>query len=357
MPKESQTIAKRTETSLNSFIFQSKQFINLHVRYLKDEIVISRMPLIMSSLFVLYVVIVSLLAGKPAIHFSLATYIMIVGMILFSVLFYYLRKDTFQRPYSILFEFLPMLMILLSYDSLSVVAEELIFDRVNSKALYYTDKTLFSWMFGGKMPNEWFYQTFNSIAVDFIFGFTYMLHVFIPLLLGFIFILKRDLKSIRYTIFLFSISTLISFIIYLAFPTAAPWFVDNYGFIKPDPNLPYHSDITAGLGRLDDMLGVPIFATYYSFESNSFASFPSVHIVYAANAFVAAYFRWKKKSIPLGLLYVFAITFGAIYFYHHYIIDILAGYMITIISTLFANLYIKKTKSKKTENNEKAENN
>ncbi|MHA1687457.1 MAG: phosphatase PAP2 family protein [Candidatus Heimdallarchaeaceae archaeon] len=317
-------------------------FFTNQLRMLKSELYETRLALIMSLIFIAYITIVSLLAGKLAISFSIATYIMIGGLICFSVLFHFLKKSIFKTPYSLILDFLPMFLILLSYDSLSVVAEELIFPRVNTSALYNTDHTLFAWIFGGKMPNEWFYQTFSCIGVDLIFGFTYMLHVFVPIILGVIFLLKDDLKSIRYTIFLFAVSTIISFVIYLAFPTAAPWYVSEYGFVKPDPTIPYQNSITAGLGRIDDLLGIKIFATYYTFESNSFASFPSVHVVYAMNAVICAYYKWKNRSLIIMLPYVFAILFGAVYFYHHYIIDLVSGIIISFIAMLFTNYLFKR---------------
>ncbi|MHA1302942.1 MAG: phosphatase PAP2 family protein [Candidatus Heimdallarchaeaceae archaeon] len=297
---------------------------------------------VINFLFLVYLCVIAILGKTIVVRLNITTLIMILGILFISFLMFKINPKEFNKPLSLFLDFSPIIFIWLCYDSLSIVQETLIYPRVHTTELYALDIKLFSWMFGGLTPNEWFATTFSSIAVDIIFGFSYLLHAIVPMIIGAILLFQHDRKNIRFIILSFSIVSLISFITYVVFPAAAPWYVTKYGFNPPDPATSYRESITAGLSRVDEFLGINLFHLYYGFESNSFASLPSVHAAYAMSAALCAYQKWKKKSLVIMIPYVFAIIFGAIYFYHHFIIDLIVGIGYSVMTHFIVTRIVKR---------------
>ncbi|MHA1317800.1 MAG: phosphatase PAP2 family protein [Candidatus Heimdallarchaeaceae archaeon] len=293
-------------------------------------------------LFILYLFVIALLGRVFVVRINIMTILLIFGILIISVIMYKVEPIKFKKPFSLLLDFSPFIFIWLSYDSLAIVQEKLIYPRVHTTELYNLDMKLFSWMLRGLSPNEWFATTFSSLTVDVVFGFTYILHTVIPFIIIVLMLLGKDRKNIRFTVLSFSIVSLISFITYVVFPAAAPWYIAQYGFNSPSPNISYSESVTAGLSRIDELLGISLFQTVYSFESNSFASLPSVHAAYAMSAALCAYNKWKKKSLIFTAPYVFAILFGAIYFYHHFVIDLIVGVAYSLIAHFLTQKIVKK---------------
>ncbi|MHA1401045.1 MAG: hypothetical protein ACTSQE_11920 [Candidatus Heimdallarchaeaceae archaeon] len=61
----------------------------------------------------------------------------------------------------------------------------------------------------------------------------------VPMIIGVILLFQQDRKNIRFKILSFSIVSLISFITYVIFPAAAPWYVTKYEFNSPDSTTAY----------------------------------------------------------------------------------------------------------------------
>ena len=86
----------------------------------------------------------------------------------------------------------------------------------------------------------------------------------------------------------FLLVNLIGFAGYYIHPAAPPWYAINYGF-EAILNTPGN---TAALGRFDELVGLPIFDSLYSRNSNVFAAIPSLHAAYMVVAF---YYALVKK--------------------------------------------------------------
>ncbi len=107
---------------------------------------------------------------------------------------------------------------------------------------------------------------------------------------------------------------------YLIYPAAPPWYVDSYGLgpakldALPDP---------AGTVRFDALFGVTWFAEYYSRNANVFGAIPSLHV---GQTFLAVLFalRFRSLRVVTGSVWL-VVTFGSVYFNHHYLVDGLVG--------------------------------
>ena len=74
---------------------------------------------------------------------------------------------------------------------------------------------------------------------------------------------------------------------YYIHPAAPPWYAINFGF-EPDFSTPGN---VAGLGRFDELIGIPVFSSIYVNNSNIFAAVPSLHAAYMLVATIYAMSR------------------------------------------------------------------
>jgi len=284
--------------------------------------------------YFIFDIILIILNGDGFVFGSLLSGIAFIFITILSVTFYLMKFKTSKSPITLLINSLPFFVLWSTYELMSKIKRNLIYPRVHTEEIYLLEMKLFGWMFGGKTPNQWFHSTLYSIPTDVILGSIYLLHALVPLVFGIYLYIKGDDENFKFLISTFYIVSLVSFILFVIFPAAAPWYINQYGFLPPDITVDYSQNITAGLGRVDEFLGVNIFSWYYgTFEQNSFAAFPSVHAVYAFSATLCIHQKWKK-SLYATIPYSIAIFIGAIYFNHHFIIDVLSGVIISIITHL-----------------------
>ncbi len=291
--------------------------------------------------YLLFAIVLLVINGDGFLGFSLLSGIVFISIVVLSAVIYLLKPNNSKSPITLLINSLPFFIIWCTYELMANVKEHLIYPRVYTEVFYNLEMKLFGWIFGGMTPNHWFHMTFNSVYTDIIFGGVYLLHALIPMVFGLYLYIRNDRENLKFLAINFYTATLLAFILFMIFPSAAPWYIDQYGFTQPDIAVDYTQDITAGLGRIDEITGVNLFSWYYgTFEQNSFAAFPSVHAVYALSATLCIRQKWKK-SLYLTIPYCLAIFLGAIYFNHHFIVDILCGIRISTLSYIVA-LCLKK---------------
>ena len=106
----------------------------------------------------------------------------------------------------------------------------------------------------------------------------------------------------------------------------------QYGF---EPILHTPGNV-AGLGRFDQLTGIPVFQALYGKNSNVFAAVPSLHAAYMlVTTIYAIISKQRKTTIGIFAIICVGIWFTAIYSGHHYVIDVLLG-----ILTCFAGIGI-----------------
>lgn len=116
------------------------------------------------------------------------------------------------------------------------------------------------------------------------------------------------------------ITTLLSAVVQIVWPTAPPWYSQVYGDqlatydVRGDP---------AGLANTDTLINWPLFYGIYSEAPLVFASFPSLH---GAWPIVIAY-NVPSNPIAQGVawFYVFWVWWAAMYLNHHYLFDLIGS--------------------------------
>ncbi|RLD60487.1 MAG: inositol phosphorylceramide synthase [Bacteroidetes bacterium] len=235
------------------------------------------------------------------------------------------------------------------YDSMRIIPNYEV-SQVHIKEPYELEKALFGITANNTLltPNEYFILH-NNHFLDFLSGMFYINWVPIPLAFGVYLYLKDKYLFTKFSL-VFLFVNIAGFIIYYIYPAAPPWYVELYGF---DLQLGVSGN-SAGLSRFDKIIGIPVFENIYNKNANVLAAIPSLHAAYPV---IVLYYGIKKRLGWVNWLFVIfmlGIWFSAIYSNHHYIIDIILGVIITLITlllftTILHNQIVKKLVKKFTK--------
>jgi inositol phosphorylceramide synthase catalytic subunit len=258
-------------------------------------------------------------------------YLLISSMMLIS-------KTT--RNFALGFSFFSIFWIM--YDGLRVLPNYIV-NSVHIIQPYNLEKILFGVNIEGKVltPNE-FFSNYNFQSLDVITALFYLTWVPIPLALAFYLFLYNREMLLKFT-GCYLLANLVGFIGYYSYPAAPPWYFEQYGDVL---DLTVKSN-AAGLLRFDKIINYPLFENLYQKNSNVFAAIPSMHSAYPVIAWYWARkqkLKWFKYIIFIDIL---GIWFSAIYTFHHYVIDVMFGLFVAVISIfIFEKLILKSNLSK-----------
>ncbi len=224
---------------------------------------------------------------------------------------------------------LPFIIFGISYDWMNILPNYEV-NPVDISGLYEAERSLFGISTASGViltPNE-FLALHTTRFLDFMAGVFYLCWVPVPILFGLWLYFRGQYKVYLHFSLVFLLVNLLGFTFYYIHPAAPPWYVALHGFdfITGTPGE------VAGLGPFDEMTGLGIFHGLYSRNSNVFAALPSLHAAYMLVAFI--YSLRARCSVWLRVLFAIiclGIWFTAVYTSHHYIIDVLAGILCTLI--------------------------
>jgi len=178
-------------------------------------------------------------------------------------------------------------------------------------------------------PNE-FWQQHQSLLLDVLSGFFYLCWMPVPISFAAYLFMKNRKAAVLFCLN-FLILNFVGFIGYYGYPAAPPWYIAYHG-LEFDPLTPGN---VAGLAGFDAFVGLDIFKGLYSKSSNVFAAMPSLH---AAYALLSVYYAFRYK-VPTGwkiflIIVCLGTWFAAVYTYHHYVADVLAGILVAVLGIL-----------------------
>ncbi|KAK9694533.1 Phosphatidylinositol:ceramide phosphoinositol transferase (IPC synthase) [Basidiobolus ranarum] len=113
----------------------------------------------------------------------------------------------------------------------------------------------------------------------------------------------------------------------LLFPTASPWYLYLYGLEPADYSI--HGE-PGGLARIDEILKIDLYGNTFHNSPLVFGAFPSLHSGCAVmiNLFLG---HLKPYLIPFNFLYITWIWWACLYFRHHYIVDLIGGFVYAFV--------------------------
>jgi membrane-associated phospholipid phosphatase len=193
-------------------------------------------------------------------------------------------------------------------------------------------------VFGGTLPTltlqHAFYQQDVVSPQDIIAMFFYFMHFPLPILVGFVFWL-RSRSHYRRFVGALLLMALLSFITYLFWPSAPPWYQFREGVV-PD-GLVVHKILNE---TVDKFWGASYFVSpfYAHLNPNQFAAFPSLHAAFPA---LAAVYAWSKfRTLAIGLIvWTAAVLVSIVYLGEHYIVDALDGFVYVVVAAAIVEAF------------------
>ncbi|HYJ13092.1 MAG TPA: phosphatase PAP2 family protein [Thermomicrobiales bacterium] len=210
--------------------------------------------------------------------------------------------------------------------------------RVNTKVA-----ELERWLFNGELPTirlqANFYETGQIQLHDYYFTFIHWSYFIIPHTVALYLFLRRPQLFRQYLIGLAILLTL-GLGLYFGLPSNPPWMAPES---VNSPGAPTAIRIMEPIGK---ELGGGLYQAGYNVvgESNPIAAMPSIHF---AVTFLLVWVAWEYGRIWRVLAVVYAASMGMalIYMGEHYVIDVLAGGIVTSIGWLTAGWWIRSGRS------------
>ncbi len=233
---------------------------------------------------------------------------------------------------------LPFLLTSIVYDSQRHYSDY-IRGPIHVTEPYNFDKTFFgiSTPQGVLTPNEWF-QIHTHPVLDVIMGFYYLAFfaIFMGVAAYFYFWLTKkgtpkfsasEMKvRVPRVIWGFFWLNMLGYSTYYWYAAAPPWYVTKYGLGPPNMSAVASS---AGCVRFDQVLGTHFFSELYSRSADVFGAIPSLHVAFPLLAFYYAIQFGAAQFFCL--LFYGCMVFAAVYFNHHYVLDVIWGSCYAVI--------------------------
>lgn len=224
-----------------------------------------------------------------------------------------------SRERRLLAALMPFLLLLVTYQFLRGFA-----DDFTPMDIHVTD--LMAWeraLFNGIVPAAWVQANLTAPALvrvlDPLLNAAYMGHFLYPVILGIVLWYE---KHDWYWPFMAGLIVMsyTAFVVFLLFPAAPPWWATTYGYMLDQPVTLAHFAMPLAI-----QVGSP----------NPVAAMPSLHCAYAAYIGLVGLAAWGKKAWWL-VLFVAVVSFSTVYLGHHWVIDILGGYLFAADAFLLA---------------------
>jgi membrane-associated phospholipid phosphatase len=189
-------------------------------------------------------------------------------------------------------------------------------------------------MFPGPGGQPWpaYFDAHPVAVLDFFAGFGYAVYLYQYFAVALFFFFAKDPRRFESMGWAFLVANAAGAVLYMLFPAAPPWYVLQYG---PGPAVLDAAPSAAGCARFDAMLGISYFQSFYSRNPNVFGAMPSMHVAYPLMATLYTWHRGRAWRIG-GVAFTALICFAAVYLAHHYIVDVVVGLIIAVVTYVWA---------------------
>lgn len=191
----------------------------------------------------------------------------------------------------------------------------------------------------GVNPTQWAYQFNNRYLTEFlqvIYAFYYIMIIIYGLELY----LWKRYREFMYALFIIFTGFYLAYILYMIFPAVGPRFY-LHDFYSINAELP-------GIFLTDYLRTALNFGE--SIPSNvpnpiDFAQRDAMPSAHASMALTIAYLSWKikSKSFLFYMPYCILMIIATIYLRYHYVVDIIAGILLALITILIGEILLKRT--------------
>jgi membrane-associated phospholipid phosphatase len=266
----------------------------------------------LSVIAVLSAVTVVFSRSLPSWGWLIARY----GLLAFAIvsIALYARRSHTWKPVRTLYAFLPILIIPVIFDSLGDLIPW-IWSRYLDDLLIRIDHALF-----GVHPTVWMERFIHPVLTN-LLQLAYSSYYFIPISLGILLAVRKKQKDFDEAVFGIVLCFYLSYIGYLLFPAIGPRFT---------------LERMQTMGFQESPLAVAIQNILNRLENTKTDAFPSGH---TAVALMTLYYAWKCREKALFwilLPVVSALMISTVYLRYHYVIDVMAGVLLTAVTIYLA---------------------
>lgn len=235
-----------------------------------------------------------------------------------------------RQPREFVLVFVPIALFGAIYDTLRLFARSAV-ARVSIAPVRELELAIFGWNAGGTRvgPVE-LLRDVQIPALDVVGALWYSSHVATILVFG-VYLWRSERRRVRTAgssllhrfTWGFLLLNLLGFVVQVLYPVAPPWYVEQFGYVRPDAQIPGDP---AGLARVDAIIGFEYFQGVYGRAAYVFGAMPSLHVAYPV--WIALHAR--PLVMRLGAwFYATMMAFFAVYFTHHYVLDLVAGALLS----------------------------
>jgi inositol phosphorylceramide synthase catalytic subunit len=251
-----------------------------------------------------------------------------LALVMIPIMMYVLHKTRKSEQQLFLRQWVPFIIILLSYEALQGIAGSVYAFGEQISDLYPIDKMFWTVNVTGIIQRAFFSQSMTDVML-----FFYTLHFYLIIVASVVLWLFRRFLFTRYAIAM-TITSYISLLIFALFPTAPPWYsgiaLNLAGSTSSIQSAP---PILAQLAHFSSII-----------ESDRFAAFPSLHAAYVT-LFCAYMIKFKRKLVVVMIPLEFCVLFATLYLGQHYLIDLVAGVCLALTSVVLADVIAKRFKN------------
>lgn len=229
-----------------------------------------------------------------------------------------LRSNVSSRFLELIYLVSPLVVILILYE----YSRSLAF-RLGPAIDYNLPLSVENAIFGA--PLAVYFQSASFWLFNLVFSIVYSLHpTYFILLLLYLLIYKKDLY--KHALVAVTIASGIAIALYIFWPVAPPWIA------------------VPGITRIPNYV-FRILGIEKSIDPNAYAAMPSMHVAYA---YFFAYYslilgsRSKRLLVLAGRLILLFMPITVIYTGNHYLLDVLAGIGVAVLSIEAANIAYRK---------------
>jgi hypothetical protein len=222
----------------------------------------------------------------------------------------------------------PIFLLGLVYDAMRFVKNAgLRPERVHVCDLRALDARLASVDAGGaRVPLHDWLQAHATPSLDVFFAIPYGTFLFVSFAFA-IFLYVKDDAILRRWGWTFLAVNVVGFATYHVYPAAPPWYFHAHGC---SVDLSAGASEGANLARVDRMMGVPYFSSFYGRSSDVFGAVPSLHVAYPLLTVLYGwrYFGWTLRALSTS--FFVSMCAAAVYLDHHWVIDVILGILYTL---------------------------
>ncbi len=273
---------------------------------------------------VAYLAVMALLTGRQAMPWLV--------VLLFNLCFYMGRGSR-----RLILGFAVFIFFGLIYDVMRVFPNYS-YHPVDIAPLYQLEKQLFGISSHGvRVTLNEFFAANRTVTGDLASGLFYINWIPVPLAFA-LYLYYTDRELFLHFSLTFLFVNLLGFCIYYIHPAAPPWYVARYGFAFHPGT---HGE-TAGLAGFDNLIGIDLFKTIYTKNSNVFAALPSLHCAYPV---VVLWYGIRARCGWFNILFgifMAGIWFAALYSGHHYLVDVILGVACAVAGILVYRKVLEK---------------